>query len=71
MLQAAGNLPFSPASEPRALAAFHLLLRAPQIKTFSVADLVHDNLRLHPIPNHLADAAIAQLLIGGEVGACA
>lgn len=33
-----------------------------------IADLVHDNLPLHPLPNHLADAAVAQLLFGGLVG---
>jgi hypothetical protein len=33
-----------------------------------LADLVHDNLPLHPLPNHLADAAVAQLLIGGSAG---
>jgi hypothetical protein len=32
------------------------------------ADLVHDNLALHPLSNHLADAAVAQLLIGGAAG---
>jgi hypothetical protein len=36
----------------------------------SLADLVHDNLPLHPLPNHLADAAVAQLLIGGATGKC-
>jgi hypothetical protein len=36
----------------------------------SCADLVHDNLPLHPLPNHLADAAVAQLLIGGATGKC-
>ena len=35
---------------------------------FHHADLVHDNLALHPLSNHLADAAVAQLLIGGAAG---
>ncbi len=47
---------------------FHLLCLFWSHAALHCADLVHDNLALHPLPNHLADAAVAQLIIGGAAG---
>jgi hypothetical protein len=49
-------------------AAFPRDIYSPPLSPNVFAALVHDNLPLHPLPNHLADPADAQLLIGGSAG---